>query len=149
MGRQHQPATAFERRCQRLVPKRHDPVHRVFEALAQWHLVGFQAGVTGIAAFAARISRIQRWRRRVVAAPPGQHLGFAILPGHVGLVESLQGAVMPLVEPPAVHHRQPSAVHLVEHMPQGAGGALEHAGVSHIKIKTGSLEQPPGVFRLL
>ena len=56
---------------------------------------------------------------------------------------------MPLVEPPAVHHRQPSAVHLVEYVPQGTGGALEHAGVSHIKIKTGSLEQPPGVFRLL
>jgi len=34
---------------------------------------------------------------------------------------------MPLVEAPAVDHGQPGAVHFIEHVPQGSGGALKHA----------------------
>ena len=34
-------------------------------------------------------------------------------------------------------------------MPQGAGGALEHAGIGQVKHKAFGLERTPGLFGLL
>ena len=45
-------------------------------------------------------------------------------------------------------HWQPGAVHLVEHMPQGAGGTLENAVVGDVKLIAFGLEQAPGVLGL-
>ena len=55
---------------------------------------------------------------------------------------------MALVELPALLHRQPGAVHLVQGVPQGAGGALEHAGVGHIEVIAFCLEQLAGLLGL-
>src|SRR5262249_33505926 len=44
------------------------------------------------------------------------------------LVETLQRAVVPLVQSPGALHRYPHAVHLIEHDPQRAYGALQHRG---------------------
>ena len=48
-----------------------------------------------------------------------------------------------------MHHGQPGAIHLVQAVPQRAGGALEHAGVGHIELVALGLEQAPGVLGLL
>ncbi|MNH25977.1 hypothetical protein D3C79_860030 [compost metagenome] len=77
-----------------------------------------------------------------------QHLGFAVLLGHVGLVEALQAAVVAFVEAPAVDHGQPGAVHLVQGMPQRAGGALEHAGIGQVEVIAFGLEQASGILGL-
>ena len=50
---------------------------------------------------------------------------------------------MALVEAPVVGHRQPSAVHAIQGMPQGMDSAFQHAGVSHIKLETGLFQHHP------
>ena len=95
---------------------------------------GCELGVADVAAFAARVAGFERRRRRVVAAAPDQHLRVAVLLGRLGLVQALQSAVMALVQAPAMHHRQPGAVHFVQAMPQRAGGALEYAGVGQVEF---------------
>ena len=48
-----------------------------------------------------------------------------------------------------MHHRQPGAVELVERVPQGACGALEHARVGDVEVVAFGLEQPAGLLGLL
>ena len=43
---------------------------------------------------------------------------------------------MALIEAPVVSHRQPSAFHAIQGVPQGVDGAFKQAGVGHIKIET-------------
>ncbi len=144
VGRHHHALAAADGRGQRLVPERHHARHGVFQALGQRHLCRLQAGVAPVAALAAWVAGFQRGRRRVVAAAPDQHLLVAVLLGHVGLVQALQGAVVALVEAPVFVHRQPGAVHLVERVPQGVDGALEHAGVGDVEVVALGLEQLAG-----
>ena len=63
-----------------------------------------------------------------VAAAPDLHLLGAVDRRGLGLVEALEGAVVALVQPPGAFDRHPHLVHLVEHDPQRADGALEHRG---------------------
>ena len=149
MCRYHHPLARPYGRCHGLIPERQNPLDGVFQAFGQWHFFGAQPGITPVVALAARIVGRQLWWWCVVAAAPDQHLRVAVFFGGFRLVQALQGAVMPLVQAPAVHHRQPGAVHLVECVPQGAGGALEHAGVGQIKVITLAFEQLAGLLGLL
>ena len=141
MGGHHQALARLNGGSHLFVPERNDAGHGVFQALGQRNLLGWQAGVADIAALAARVGGFQgRWRG-VIAATPDQHLLIAILLGHVGLVQTLQAAVVALVQLPGLDHGQPGAVHLVQRQPQGADGPFEHAGIGHIEFIAFGLEQ--------
>src|SRR5208282_1365231 len=64
------------------------------------------------------------------------------------LVESLQGAVMAFVEAPVVVDRNPHQVHLVEHQPERADGALEDGGERAIKLESCRVQNAAGLSRL-
>ena len=142
------PLARLDGRRDAVVPQWHHPLDRVFQAFGQWNVAGLQLGVTNVLSLAARVAGLQRRRRRVVAAPPDQHLRVAVLLRGLGLVQALQRAVVALVEPPCVHHRQPGAVHLVECVPQRPHRALEHRGVGHIEIQARLLQQAAGLAGL-
>ena len=61
---------------------------------------------------------LERRRRDVVAAPPDPDLVLAKFAGGLGLVEALERAVMPLVQPPRVVDGQPHEIEIVEDDPQ-------------------------------
>ncbi|OIQ69179.1 hypothetical protein GALL_492240 [mine drainage metagenome] len=149
MCRDEHAVAGADGRCQCLVPARHDACHGIFQALGQRNLFGLQPGIAQVGALAARIIALQCGRWRVVAASPEQHLGIAILAGHVGLVKALKRTVMALVEAPAVDHGQPGTVHFVKDVPQGARGAFEYAGVCHVKLVAFLFQQATSIFCLL
>jgi hypothetical protein len=122
--------------------------HRVLQAFGERHLVRRQLGVAQVAALAAWVCCIQRWRRRVVTAAPDQHLFVAVLLGHVGLVQALQRAIVAFVQPPVVLHWQPGALHFVQRVPQRPHGALEHGRVRHVKFVAALAQQAPGLAGL-
>ena len=125
------------------------PVDDVGQALGARHEVLGQQPVPLVAGDVPLRAGLDRRRRRVVRAAPQHELLVAVLLLGLGLVQALQRAVVALVEAPGMHHRQPGAVHLVEHVPQRARGALEDAGVAEVEVVAFGLEQPPGQHRLL
>ena len=53
--------------------------------------------------------------------------------GGLRLVQPLQAAVMPLVEPPGFFDRDPEFVEFIEHEPQGAQRALEQRAIGEVE----------------
>ena len=94
--------------------------------------------VPRIAARPALVVRPERRRAYVVAAAPELDLLLAVAPRRLGLVQPLQRAVVPLVQPPVPQHRNPHQVHLVEHNPESPDGALQDRGVGNVE-STGPL----------
>ena len=89
----------------RAVPERQHARHGVLQAFRERHLAVFQRRIARVAAFGlmARVACGERRRRHVVAAAPGQHLRVAeLLRAVSALVQSLQRAVMALVQAPVV-----------------------------------------------
>src|SRR5580704_18042911 len=80
----------------------------------------------------ARVIDTQRRRRDVVTAPPDLYLRLPVLRHRLRLAETLQRSVVALVEPPGALHRNPHAVHLVEHDPQRADSALQNRGEGEV-----------------
>ena len=64
-----------------------------------------------------------------------------MLRGGVRLVQPLQRAVVPFVQPPMPVHRQPHLIDPVEYDPERANGALEHGGVRHVEEEAFLLQQ--------
>src|SRR5215469_12360833 len=95
-------------------------------------MTGVDAGVALIEARVARVVGTERRWRHIVTAPPDLDLRFPVLRHGLRLVESLQRAIVPLVEPPGALDRDPHAVQLVEHDPQRADGALQHRGEGNV-----------------
>ena len=95
--------------------------------------------------------RLQRRGWRVVAAAPDQHparrqISWPFRP----LFRPCSAPVVALVQGAScAPHRQPGALHFVQRVPQRSGGALEQAGVGHIKFVALGLQQFSGVFWLV
>ncbi len=60
------------------------------------------------------IVRFQCRRQHVKGPAPDLHLFLSVLCRGLGFVESLQGAVVPLIELPGLVHRKPAPVHLIQ-----------------------------------
>src|SRR5262245_57352411 len=91
----------------------------------------------------------ERRRRNVVTAPPDLRLRLAVLRGGLGLVQSLQGAVVPLVQPPAPFDRNPELIQLVERDPTRANRALEDRCVGDVEDVAAVAQQLAGCQRFL
>ncbi len=131
------------------VPERQHACQRVLERLGRGQLAGRHARITALEARVLRVIRGQRRRRDVVAATPDLHLLGTVPGDRLRLVESLQRAVVALVEAPAALHRQPHHVELVERDPQRADRTLQHRREREVERDALGLEQSPGLFRLL
>ena len=141
MRSDHDALARLDGRGDLFVPVRQHAGHGVFQALGQRDLIDWQVGVTQVLALAHRVVGVQGRRRGVIATTPHQHLLVAVLLGGLGLVQALQATVVALVEAPALDHRQPDAVHLVEAVVQGVDGTLEHRGVGDVELVALGLEQ--------
>ena len=95
----------------------------------------------------ARIVQHEGGRRDVVAPAPDFDLRLAVFRRRLRLVQPLQCAVVPFVQPPVVHDGNPHPVEHVEHNPQGPDGALEHGRVRQVDSVAAFSQKPAGVAR--
>ncbi len=95
-----------------------------------------------------RVIELEYRRRDIVATPPDFHLCLAVLLDRLRLVESLQGAVVPLVEPPRALDGNPHAIHLVEQDPQRADRPLQHRGKGDVDRELFLQQLAPRLGRL-
>lgn len=89
-------------------------------------------GVTRVGVLAELTAPLDRRRRRVIAAPPGHELLFAIAGLGLGLVQTLQRAVVAFVEPPATPHGNPEPIGAVQRQMRGGDRAPQQRGVEHV-----------------
>src|SRR5690606_20960327 len=57
-----------------------------------------------------------------------------VLRSRFGLVQALERAVMPLVEPPVPYHGDPHLVELIQHDPERADGPLQDRRVGDVEL---------------
>src|SRR5262245_37018031 len=119
--------------CDARMPERQHALERVLQRLAGGQLLRIDSCVAGIETGVAPVVRAEGRGRDVVAAAPDLHLGLPVLRHRLRLVEALQRAIVALVQTPGALHRYPHAVHLIEHDPQGADGALQHRGEGDVR----------------
>ena len=106
------------------LPVGQHPGDDVLEALGAGHLVA-EVGVPRVADLGELVVVVQRRRGHVEAAAPEHELLLAVLRERLLLVLALEGAVVPLVEPPGAAHRDPVPVGRVEgEVGRGDGPAL-------------------------
>ena len=96
----------------------------------------------------ARVARLERRRTDIEGTAPDKHLFVAVLCRGIGLVETLQRAVVALVELPGFDDGQPLAIHLAEHDVEGVDCALEARGVADVKVETRFFEGTAACCRL-
>ena len=88
----------------------------------------------------ARVVRLECRRADIEGATPDEHLFVAVLRRGIGLVETLQRAIVALVELPGFDDGQPLAIHLAEHDVESVDRALETRSVADVKVETGFFE---------
>ncbi len=131
-GNQH-ASTRTNVRRNRVLPVRHEARHRIFERFGRGQVGRRQRRVARVPSRMSRVVRLERRWRHVVAAPPDLRLRLAVFCGRLRLVEPLQRAVVPLVQPPASNHGNPEQVELVERDPASANRALEDRRVRDVE----------------
>ena len=94
-----------------VVPKGQHARDGVFQAFRQGDQGWVNFCIALLVFFRPFIVMRQCRGRHVIAASPGQNLRVAIFFGCFGLVQALECAVMAFIQTPAVHHRQPWALH--------------------------------------
>ena len=92
-----------------------------------------QQRVPGIGQLRQRVIVGERRRRDVVGPAPEHELLVAVLLPRLRLVLALQGAVVPLVQPPRPPDRQPQQVRGVQRDVGGLDGPGQHRGVHDIR----------------
>ncbi len=145
-GDQHVPARLHRRR-DRFVPDRHHARDRVLQALGERQLFARHLRIARVVVRRAAVGRIERGRRRVVAAAPDQHLLVAVFFGRFSLVQARQRAVVALVQTPRMNDRDVHQVHLVLHVPQRADRALQHGRVRDVERVARFLQQHARLLR--
>src|SRR5262245_30953930 len=116
-----------------LVPVRQEAGSGVGETCGPRCLCGEQVGVARVVPWMARVVEVERRWLHIVAASPQMGLLGAVLRRGLRLVQTLQRAVVTLVQAPAALHRNPHEIHAVQHEPEGADGALEHRSEGQIE----------------
>ena len=86
------------------------------------------------------VAVLKRLGRHVEGATPDLDLLVTVLGSGLGLVHALQGAIVTLIELPALDDGQPLAVHREQNVVQRVDGALEVRGVADVEVVAGLLE---------
>src|SRR5262245_60346154 len=130
------------------MPVRKESRHRVLQRFSDWQLIGWYVCISAVVRGIPWVVRGKRWRGNVVAAAPDFDLRLAVPGGNFSLVQALQRAVVPLVQPPGTVYRYPHHVELVESNPERADGAFQHRGVGDIEFILLGRHQTPGLAGL-
>ena len=144
MSHHQQFVVAGQRREYLALPVGHRAGHGVFQRLGAGQRGVGNPGVTGIEARIAGIVLRKRRGGHVVAAAPDVHLLVTVFFGRIAFVQSLKHAVVLLVEPPGLRHRNPVPVHPVEHDVEGLHGPFQIGGIGAAEMKTLLAERLPG-----
>ena len=116
-----------------VLPDTGTPSDDVGEALARRQHFGSQPAIAPVVGRMLGAGGFDGRRRDIEASPPEVRLLGTMALGSLLLVESLQGAVVPLVEPPVALHWEPFEAHLAQGdvlRGHGAARALEVWDVS-------------------
>src|SRR6266478_1946666 len=119
----------------RTAPKGQESLDGILQAFGSRKHVRLEFRVARITDLETGVAVRKGRRRRVIGAPPDLDLCITELRRRLRLVETLQRAVMALVEAPGIVHRNPHTVHFLEHDPERLDGALEHGGECYVKGK--------------
>src|SRR5882762_30184 len=95
-----------------VIPVRKHPLDHVLQALGAWQKLGWQRGIPRVVRRVALIRRFEVGWPHVVAPAPHLYLVYAVPLRGLCLVQALQRAVVPLVQPPAATHWDPGALEL-------------------------------------
>src|SRR5690606_36671133 len=131
-----------------LLPVRQEALDDVLEALGLGQLVT-EARVLRVLVLRERGAELDRRLRGVVGAAPGHQLLLAVLLADLALVQTLQGAVVTLVEAPVALDGDPVTVRGVQGQVRGHDRAALEGGVDHIREDAGLLHQLTAGGRLL
>ena len=137
MGGDEDIESGEQLRGDHVLPVREHPGDDVGEALAGRAAPRAAQPVAPIVDRMLGAGQVDGWRRHVEATPPQVGLLGAVALGGLLLVESLQGAVVALVEPPVALHRQPFETHLDEGQVVRGDGPYQYRGVRGIEAQTG------------
>ena len=148
MGRNDHAPARLDLRGQGGMPVRQHAVQGDLERFGGGQLLGAQGGIARVEARVALVVQLQHRRRDIVTAPPGLDLRFPELLGRFGLVQSLQGAVVTLVQLPGLDLGDPFQAHFLQHDPQRLDGAAQHRGVSDVEDIAAFVKQPSCLERL-
>src|SRR5262249_35296557 len=113
-------------------------------AFGQRNLFGFERSVSRVFGRVARVVGRERRGRGVITASPDVWLLDTVSRRRLGLVESLQRAVVSLVLPPRFIDRNPEQIHPLERQVKSLDRALERRSIGHVKGVTGLLHLVPG-----
>ena len=146
--RRHQNALAGENGGGDFVlPQRQHPLQRDFQVFAVGHGVGGQMGVAAVFARGKLVVFRQERRQGVVAAAPDVHLVGAVFFRGLLLVQTLQRAVVALVQAPAFGLRHPQLAAFFQHDVAGFDGAGQHRRERLVEFVAGSGELLPRRLR--
>src|ERR1700712_1806547 len=117
MSRHERRAPGEEVRNDRVIPVGQYAIEYVLQALSERNDVRSQLGVTLVNP--ARLTLLDHRRRGVIRAAPFLELLIAVFRLGRGLVQPLQSAVVPLIEPPGAPDRHPQPPALLERERRG------------------------------
>ncbi|CCJ91687.1 hypothetical protein BN132_3615 [Cronobacter turicensis 564] len=133
MGGDNHALTAFQARQNGFIPVRDNAIDGQRQALGQRQLLLAQFCVTRIVARETLVIFGQRRRGHREAATPLFHLIVTVFFSGFSFVQTLQGAVVTLVQFPGFFNRQPGLIQPVQDVPQRVDGTFQHGGISKIK----------------
>lgn len=118
-----------------IVPVGEHALHRQLKVLSTGQDGRRKVAVAAIEAGMSLVVKLERGRRNVVTAAPLKHLLFSVLLGRLSLVQTLEGAVVTLVQSPGLVMGDPKRVHLSHDGVVGLDGAGEDRGMSLIELE--------------
>src|ERR1700682_2519936 len=95
----------------------------------------------------ARVRNLESGRSHVVAPTPDLHLLLSVTRRRLSLVQSLQGAVVSLVQTPAAPHRDPAKTQLGQRKVRGFDRPKQQRRVYHLGQQAGFFQEATRVDR--
>ncbi len=135
MGGNDDAFAGFHRGRDFFMPKWEKALDGILEALGEGKLGFGYASVSWIVSWPALVGFFERGWGDVVTAPPDEDLFVAKLGRCFRFIESLEGAIMTLVEAPVFFHWDPELVEFRENAPERVESAFENGNVGDIEAE--------------
>lgn len=128
--------SVFDLRADSVVPVRKDTRESSLERLSSGKAVHRQQLVASVVhGMAINIVELDFRRRHIVTSSPESYLLNSVLFSSLSLVESLELAVVSLVETPGLDVGDPELIHLLGDCVEGHDCTCQHGGVGHVKFE--------------
>ena len=134
VGHHQHSLPLFYARDDGIVPVGKHSIDGRLQAFGPRKLLRFQVAISLVVAGMARVAGLELGRRNIVAPSPDLHLVLPVFLHCFQLVEALQRAVVPLVEPPILDDRDVVAIEFLSRIVEGLNGPREDRGVAEIEL---------------